>query len=180
MVTVRSPAARSCRSRSSPTTAPRARATSKRTMRSSAFGTALWYRRAGPVGEKFLGGRRKEPGLEGVAVGFEGGTATLREERLLDRKEGVHELGDPNFDLDVGELGRRRNRADQRKDLLQAQLVGGRHPLHTLEVHLLELLEEPINELDGAPDPILTSFHVALVLFRVTDIGVGLGKQSCH
>src|SRR5216684_188465 len=112
MVTVRRPAARSCRSRSRPTTAPRISATSRRTMRSS-VDTALWYMRETPqpqrslsaaatsLRRKWLGGR-KQPALEGLDLRLDGnrGPVALAEKRLFDREEGVHQLRDPDLDLD--------------------------------------------------------------------------------
>jgi len=41
-------------------------------------------------------------------------------------------------------------------------------------------LEQPVDQLDRAPNLVLASLQITVLLFGVTDIGVGLGEQSCH
>src|SRR2546423_8023022 len=105
MVTVRKPAARSWRSRSSPMIAPRTSATNRRTMRSIRLGTALWYCRADGGSESCLGCGEEGTG-ERVAVRIDRGSVTLGEKRLLNGKQGVHQLRDANLDLDIGQMVR--------------------------------------------------------------------------
>src|SRR5205823_14541257 len=60
---------------------------------------------------------------------------------------GVHQLADPDLDLDIGDLvGHHGNRRDQGQNLTQAGLVGRRDPLHSLQIHLLELLQQRSEE----------------------------------
>ncbi len=84
---------------------------------------------------------------------------TLGEKRLLDGKQGVHQLRDPDLDLDVGQVdGQRLHRADQPEDLLQPRLVCHRNPLEALEIQLFEFLEQLVDQLDRTPNLVLTSF----------------------
>src|SRR2546423_2782052 len=180
MVTVRKPAARSWRSRSSPMIAPRTRATRRRTMRSIRLGTALWYCRAADRSERCLG-RGEEGAAERVALGIDRGSVTLGEKRLLNGKERVHQLRDANLDLDIGQMvGFGRQRPDQLKDFLQPGLVRHRHSLHALEVHLLQLLQQAIDQLDRPANLVLPGFMVAILPLGVSNISIGLSQQSCH
>src|SRR5213596_3575538 len=68
----------------------------------------------------------------------------------------------------------------QSKDLFEARLIGDRNALHSLEIQLLELLQQPVDQLHRSAELVLASLRVPMLLFGVTDVGVGLSKQSCH
>jgi len=64
--------------------------------------------------------------------------------------------------------------ATRRAISVQARFVGDRDALHPLEVQLLQLLEELVDQVNRAPNPVFPRLELALATLRFPDMGVSL------